>query len=256
MTTREAARAAKTQAEVVAIGLATFGAVHLVAAMLAANATGTVLLQALAAEVGAGRAGVAWSSTAATQGRAHTPARRAAFGAIWGLGFAVLLVGAGLATGGLALAKSGGSSIATLLLGGAVSVAGAVRDELLLRGVPLLAFRGKLSTLPLLAAVGACGIAASPELGSPAAIAARFAFAVAFATIWMLDGGAFKACGAHATLAFAAGPLVSGGAFDLRAVTSSFTSNAGLLATPAAAVFAFGGAAAVVLTMRAARRRD
>ncbi len=247
---------------VVVVGLATWSVIHVIAVVFATNATGTVVLQALAAELGAGRAGVLWSSPP-LGGPALTPAQRVAFGTIGGLAFAATLLGLGAATGAIHFAAHGSTSIVALLVAAAVSTAAAVRDELVLRGILLRAagfgsgarFRRPSwpSAVPFLAAAGLAAALSEPTLGLDAAF--RFASGVAFASVWQLDRGAFMACSANAVLRFATGTLVSGGAVDLRVAPGAFAGSSGILSSVAAVALASLFAAA--LAFRAfGRSRD
>ena len=82
MTTENARPPAKTTPGfVVFVGLATFGVMQVVGSYFVANATASVVLQALIAEVGAGRGSVTWSMDAKDKRR---PFPRIAMGAAWG----------------------------------------------------------------------------------------------------------------------------------------------------------------------------
>ena len=132
----------------------------------------------------------------------------------------------------LQLATNGSASIATLLVGLAMSAASAVRDELVLRGIVMRAFGSIAPPALLLATAGLVAAVAEPTLGIDAAF--RFAAGVAFASVWHLDRGAFMACSANTVLRFATGTLVSGGAFDLRIAPGAFAGTTGILSSIAA----------------------
>lgn len=230
------------------IGIATWAVAHVITAALATNATGGVVLQALAAELGAGRAGVAWSTRDTPK-----PAVRALRGAGLGAIFAALVVGAGLATGAL-VRGDGHGAIPAVLLGLVVCVAAAVRDELVLRGTFLKAFGDRLPLPLVFVGAGLVAAVATPALDASAAF--RFAFAVAMTALWRIDGGALLAVGANAAARFVAGPLLFGGIVDLRLAGSGsaagfFTAPAGVLESRASAVVALS--CAVPLAIRAVR---
>ncbi len=108
-----------------------------------------------------------------------------------------------------------------------VAILGAIRDELLLRGLVLRVFR---HTLPVNVTLLVCGaIAAAARVGelrdetiaallvSPTGLASLAVAAlggICLATLWVREGGAFRACGAHAAWTFVTTALVSGGACD------------------------------------------
>jgi membrane protease YdiL (CAAX protease family) len=230
---------------VVFIGLATFAVIQVIAAVFATNATGTVVLQALAAEIGAGRAGVTWS-----RWREPPPLRRALTGAALGFGFAGVLLLAGVASGSLTLEVGSNPSLVSLLLGAALAAATAVRDELLLRGIVVSTLRDRVPRAGLFAAAGLASVAAASPTSVPDAVTA-IALGVAYAGLWTIEGGAFMAVAAHASIAFATGALLAG-PLELRNLGRLFSTpgtgpagNAGILSSPAAAGLAVLAASAV-----------
>lgn len=250
-TSRPPGQSRTTATSVVGIGVATWAVAHGIDAFFATNATGSVVLQALAAELGAGRAGVMW--TEAQSDRARTPGKRIAIGAGAGVAFAAALLLLALAAGGARVAPSGTASIFTLIVGAFVAVAGAVRDELLLRGVLLRAFSSTLPLALLFLLAGAVAAVAEPTFS--VATATRFFAAIAFTALWRLDRGALMAVAANATLRLCLGPLLSGGALDVRAGQGTtaplFFGADGLFSGAAAAALA--ALFAVVLALRSVR---
>jgi membrane protease YdiL (CAAX protease family) len=159
---------------------------------------------------------VAWTDGDA-RGSAAWIARRCALGA--GLGGAVALAGAAAAIlTGAARLTPGDPSASALILGLVVAVLAAVRDELLLRGVPLRAVRGRLPPGAVLLVAAAAAVAAHVGGEDMRAIpVVRDALsAVALAALWTQDRGAWMAVAAHSAWSWVDGPLTRGGAVDLR----------------------------------------
>jgi hypothetical protein len=218
---REAARIAGW-----ALGLQTL--VSALGAVLAQHRGGAVAVQALVAEWGAGRLGVAWSDPTTPPPNTRAVARRAAVGALLGAGAAAATVGFAWATRAVsfepcAAAPSG------LVMGVLVASFVAVRDELLLRGLVLRAFRHTLAPWLQLVVCGVVAAAAragqladthlvsfvtTPEGVATLAIAGLGG--VCFATLWLRERGAWTACGAHAAWAVATSTAISGGVCDAR----------------------------------------
>lgn len=235
----------RTAKDVALVGVASWAVIQGIGAVLATNATGSVVLQALAAEVGAGRAGVAWS-----YGKARRLARRIVEGSGVAAVPVVAIVGLGAMTGGLRVAAATSPSIATLLLGAAVATAAAVRDELILRGVLLRAFGGLMGA-PLLYLVAGVVGAAGCQSAAVWELAARFAWGVFATALWRRDRGAVMACAAHATLHFSLGPLLAGGLADVQTVKAAFSGAGGMASSPVAAgILALAAAALAFATER------
>jgi hypothetical protein len=194
--------------------------------MLAPHRAGSLALQSFVADWGAGRVGVAWSDPMAPPEPTTRSLRRALVGA--GLGVAVaavVLVFAGITRA--ATFSHGNVAPSALGLGLVVALFGAVRDELVLRGVVLRAFRHTLA-LPMRIVV--CGLVGAADqvaamndqpLGelvrTPASlvsVASAAFLAVGFALLWLRERGAFAACGAHAAWTWVTTTLVAGGLVD------------------------------------------
>lgn len=211
--TRRDARIADA-ARVAAWGAAFYAGAQLAARVLSNNATAATAVQAAIAEWGAGRAGVVWSDPAAPIPTGAQMARRAAKGAA--IGVAAALVAVGIAA--VAHATTIGftmPSIGALVLGLAVALLSAVRDELLLRGFVLRTTR---DLLPAWATLAACAAAsAAARLGAGEALLVPLAIealrGLALGAIWMRDRGAWMAVGANTAWTFATSMLSGGGIF-------------------------------------------
>jgi hypothetical protein len=232
--------------KVVGWGLAFWGAAQLAVAVFARNATALAAIQAVLAEWGAGRIGIAWSDPMAAIPSWKDIARRAGKGAGLGVAAAVAVVIVALATKGAARAAA--SPAASLLAAGLVtSLLTAVRDELFLRGVVLRATRG---ILPAWAALLACGAAAAAaRLGVEGTVGLALLIeglrGLALGAIWIRDRGAWMAVGANAAWTWTLMHVMHGGVFDVRFATEA---DAGI---PALAVLL---AAALPALLSATRR--
>jgi hypothetical protein len=232
-------------AKVVAWGLVFWGGVQVAAAGLERNAVAMVVVQAAVAEWGAGRMGIPWSDPRASPPRWEAIARRAAIGAALGAGCAVLA--SGLAIGvRQAVVGAGEPAMGALLVGLFMAAMGAVRDELLLRGVVL---RATQQLLPMGAALVACGLAAAAaRLGIDGAITpALFSEALrgtALGAIWTRDKGAWMACAANAAWTWTMGPVLGGNLLDVRFATEPGSASAAIavlaVATLVACLWAAG----------------
>jgi hypothetical protein len=221
-------------ARIVSWGLALWGGEQLAASAFAQNTLAMAGVQAALAEWGAGRLGIAWSdpgtSSTAAPPRSATSwtvvGRRIARGASLGFATAALVALAAIATRAAfvapALAAPAGLSATPLLVGLVVAALGAVRDELLLRGVVLGASR----LLPVTVALLACGgAAAAVRLGTDgvvtSALAADALRGVALGGVWVRDRGAWMACAANTAWTWTMTFLLRGGGMDLRFVSPS-----------------------------------
>lgn len=210
----------KSSAGIVAWALGAVTVVQLLARIFAKNAMGAAAVEALGAELLAGRAGVTWSDPS-TDASDKTIALRALRGAGGGLVLAALAFGAAFAH--RTQFSSGKLSIAAAAFGLFTAALAAVRDELLFRGFVLRAFR-HVVPLPLLFAIcAAVGVAA--RLGDPPAtpveLASAAALAVVFAAAWIHDRGAWLAVGAHAGFTWATATLGRGVFFDVKPASGS-----------------------------------
>ncbi len=208
--------------QVVGWGLALWGGVQVASAVLDRKPFGSALVQAVMAEWGASRLGIAWSDPLAPIAEWTGIARRASRGAALGAAAAILVVASALATRGASIASAAslGSSIGLLGVGLFAAALGAVRDELLLRGVVLRATRGMLPAWACLLACGAAAAAASFGVGieSPVELTAEALRGIALGSLWVRDRGAWMAFAANASWMWTLGSLAHGGLFDVRFV--------------------------------------
>jgi len=242
-----AAPTLRDASKVVAWGLVFWGAAQFAVAVFARNATALVAVQAVLAEWGAGRIGIAWSDPLAPMPSWKDLGRRAGKGAGLGAAAAVAVVVVAMATRGAARTAGvpGGGLLAVGLV---IALLGAVRDELLLRGVVLRATRG---LLPAWAALLACGgAAAAARFGIEGtlgmALAVEALRGMVLGAIWVRDRGAWMAVGANAAWTWTLGSVMRGGLVDVRFATEP---DAGI---PALAVLAAATVAAVLATRRPA----
>jgi membrane protease YdiL (CAAX protease family) len=199
-----------------------------VASFLSRHHIAALIVQMLVADGGAGRLGVAWSDPTAPSPATRVVLLRAARGAALGLGAAVFTVGFALATGAgsLGLRAPPPAMLATGVL---AAVFMAARDELVLRGLVLRAFRHTLSPPMRVAACAVVAAAARAGQDADASLGALLASpvgwvsmgiaalgGVCFALLWLRERGAWTATGAHAAWTFASTTGISGCVFDVR----------------------------------------
>jgi hypothetical protein len=135
----EAAAKLRDTAKVVGWGLALYGGVAVVSATFGHNPTGATAVQAVVAELGAGRLAIAWSDPHGPIPTTRDIARRAGFGAALGVGAAAAVTACALLTHAAILVPNA-PALSMLGIGLLLSALGAMRDELLLRGIVLRAF--------------------------------------------------------------------------------------------------------------------
>lgn len=240
----DAAPSLADSAKVVVWGLIFWAGVQLTAAGLERNAVAMVVVQAGLAEWGAGRMAIPWSDPRAEAPSGWTIGRRAGIGAALGAGSAALV--AALAIGlREAVAVAGSPATGALLVGLFVAVMGAVRDELLLRGVVVRATR----LLPVGATLIACGLAAAAaRLGMDGAVTLALIpealRGTALGALWIRDRGAWMACGANAAWTWTLGPVLGGNLLDVRFASESGSGRSAiavlLVVSLAACVWAAG----------------
>jgi hypothetical protein len=242
--------APRAVAHTIAWGLVVYGAVQLVASQLARNATGAAAIEAVLAEFGAGRLGIAWSNPDEPVPTGAGIAKRALRGAAVGLGVAVAVIAFTVLTRAAVLGSSRGS-IAQVIVGVILVALYAVRDELLLRGLVLRAFQGTAPVAVLLLLSGLSGAASrwgmSPTC-TPIEAASAGALAVVFAALWLVDRGAWLAWGAHVAYGVVTGPLTRGGLLDLRARPGAWGGGDDGVEASAAAIVVLAAAALATAT--------
>ncbi len=231
-------------AKVVIWGLVFWGGVQLAAAGLERNAIAMVVVQAGLAEWGAGRMAIPWSDPRADVPTWRAIGGRAAVGAAIGVlcAAAVATVAIGLRA---AAVTAGEPAMGALLVGLLVAILGAVRDELLLRGVVLRATR----LLPVGVTLVACGLAAAAarfglDGGITPALIPEALRGTALGALWVRDRGAWMPCAANTAWTWMMGPVFGGNLIDVR-FASDATSGASSIAvlgvaTVAACLWATG----------------
>jgi hypothetical protein len=178
--------------------------------------------QAVIAEWGAGRLGVAWSDPAQPMPTTGALARRAGLGAGVGLFAAAVVVGF-LATTHAVLLERSAPAASMLIVGVVTAGLYAMRDELLLHG---LVMRSLVSVDQPVLKVLACGLtsaaAAYGEIGAgaPMAVATQGLLGIVFGSLWVRDRGAWPAWGAHTAWLFGTGLLMQGGLFEARVAST------------------------------------
>ncbi|HTQ43481.1 MAG TPA: CPBP family glutamic-type intramembrane protease [Polyangiaceae bacterium] len=207
---REAAR-------VVGWGLVLWAGVQVAAAIFSRNATAAVAVQAVLAEWGAGLVAISWSDPNAPAPSWSAIGGRAGRGAAMGLLAAALVVGVALLAHVASFVRSP-PAVGLLAVGLVVSVLGAVRDELLLRGVVLRATRGVLPTWAALLVCGAAAAAArfGVEGAMGLVLAGEAIKGAALGAIWVKDRGAWMAVAANTAWTWTVGSVVGGGLLDVR----------------------------------------
>ncbi|MEO8796401.1 MAG: CPBP family glutamic-type intramembrane protease [Polyangiaceae bacterium] len=201
---------------IVGWALGAYTAVQIVGMVLAQNAIGATSIGALAAEFMAGKVGIAWSDPHAKEPSSRDIAVRAGRGALLGVVLSAAAFIAVFAHGGTTL--RGHFGVAAFGVGVLAAGLAAVRDELLLRGFVLRAFR-PVVPLPLVFVIcGLCGAAAKlgDEAATPFELVSSAALAVAFAAAWVQDRGAWAAWGAHTAWLLATTTLGRGALFDVK----------------------------------------
>lgn len=175
---------------------------------------GAALAGAVIADVACTWAGVRWD-----QGEKR-PWKAAVNRLAAGAGVAAAVVAVTFAAGApiRKLDISAGSPSMGIFLGVLRAASVAIRDELVFRGVPLVAAARAGVSKPIARGFAAlAGGAAMVSLpgANPASVALAVASGWLFATLWQRDRGAWSAVGAHAAWALCTGALLRGGIADI-----------------------------------------
>jgi hypothetical protein len=204
-------------------GTLIYAAARFAGAYLDQYAVAAAVVQAVIAEYGAGRMGIAWSDPLAPVPTVGEVAKRALRGAGMGLTAALVALGIALATKAASLAPNQ-PDVTVALVNAIPPLAFAARDELLLRGVVLRVVPTTATTWIRLAACGLASVAATYGEGlvAPAALAAAGLGGVACGALWIRDRGAWRAWGAHAAFAWASSTLARGALIDVRAAPTAW----------------------------------
>jgi hypothetical protein len=210
-------RAAAASAWRIAVwGVAIYAATRIAALVLAELSLASAVAQAVIAEWGAGRLGVAWSDPKEPVPTTGAIARRAGVGAAIGVVAGAVAVGFLASTNAVLLDRT---QLEPRLFIVALVSAGlfAMRDELLLHG---LVMRALVSVEAPIVKVLACGLtsaaAAYGEIGAtaPRAAVVQGLLGIIFGALWVRDRGAWAAWGAHTAWLFTTSALMQGGFFE------------------------------------------
>ena len=212
----ESRAATRASVRVAAWGVAIYFGTRIFGLVLEKNTLPVAVVQAVLAEWGCGRLGVAWSDPSAPLPEPRAIAKRAGIGLGFGLLAGGVVVAFLLTTRAILLDRVAptwqGVSLALFGAG-----AYALRDELILHG---LALRVLVSVESPIAKVLACGLtsaaAAYGEFGGAAgsAIVVQGLLGIIFGALWVRDRGAWPAWGAHAAWLFITDFLMRGGIFE------------------------------------------
>ncbi|MGK4002030.1 CPBP family glutamic-type intramembrane protease [Sorangium sp. So ce1036] len=234
------------------VGLA--AVLEFLSVLLGSSPLAAALAGAVLADLVAARAGVRWSDPLeeAAPGHLARALRRVGLGAALGALAVLLTLGASVVLG-WASVEGGEPSLSS---GFALvrAVAFAVRDELLLTGIPFAT--AARAGLPSRFALAFSALAHGAALGlTPDATAASFAMTTALgaltAALWRRSGGAFAAISAHAVFNLLAGAGLRGALLDVTWIEGALTAGARALGGPAW-VAAATLAALAALVLRAA----
>lgn len=222
----------KAAVRTAAWGLAIYTATRFIGMVAAQTSMAAAVAQAVAAEYGAGRLGVVWSSPLEPLPTGGQMTRRAAIGGAFGGGAAALVVLLAWATRAAIFEKPESTSWSIVAVGLVTAGLTAMRDELLLHGVTLRALASVESSIARSLACGLTSAAAS--LGDPTTTPrlaiAQFCLGTAFGTLWVRDRGAWMPWGAHTAFLFVTGTVLGGGALTMRNASNAWGgAEAGLL---------------------------
>jgi hypothetical protein len=249
----------KAAVRTAAWGLVIYTATRLIGMVAASTSMAAAVAQAVAAEYGAGRLGVAWSDPHDPLPSAGQMTRRASIGAALGAGAAAALVLVAWATNAAILEKPEATSWSIIAVGLVTAALTAMRDELLLHGVTL---RALVSVESKVARALACGVtSAAASLGDPSATPklaiAQFLLGTSLGTLWVRDRGAWVPWGAHLAFLFVTGTFFGGGALAMRNAASGWGgAEAGLLGGTVALVVLGPIAFAALARVRPLGRRN
>lgn len=253
----ESRAAAASAWRVASWGAGIYAGTRVAALLLETASMPAAVAQAVIAEWGVGRLGVAWSDPTAPVPTAGTIARRAGVGVAVGIVAAAVVVGFLATTRAVLLERTSPAAGAVIV---ALVTAGlyAMRDELLLHGLVL---RALVTVDAPILKVLACGVtsaaAAYGEVGvsAPAAIAVHGLLGIVFGALWVRDRGAWPAWGAHTAWLFTTSALMQGGIFEARVASTSWGgANAGPLGGMAAVIALIPLAAGALAGSAKARR--
>jgi uncharacterized protein len=176
------------------------------------------ILGAVVVDLAATRAGVRWDPDEAAPDRTSRAARRMGFGALAALATGAIVLVVSYALGWVHGTGEPIRPSLAVLLAVVRAAAIAVRDEVLFRGIPLLAAsRAGVGALPariFAALAGGAAIAMMPGAG-PASVALAVGSGYLTASLWQREGGAWAPIGARAAWLLLFGSLLHGGMLDV-----------------------------------------
>jgi len=217
-------RAATSSAmRVAAWGLAVYAGTRLSALLFESAAMPSAVAQAVLAEWGVGRLGVAWSDPKAPVPTGGAIVRRAAIGLAVGAVTGALVV-AFLASTRAVLLEPVTPQVSPFAVAFVTAGLYAMRDELLLHGLALRVLVSVESTWPKVLACGLTSAAAAlgDPSASPRAVVVQALLGIVFGALWVRDRGAWPAWGAHTAWLFTTSALMQGGFFEARVASSSW----------------------------------
>lgn len=197
--------------------LGVWAAMQLSAVVFARNAIAVLAVQAAIAEWGAGRLAITWSDPLAPAPSGTELRQRGGLGAAFGLAAATLVVLLSLAMHQASVGPAA-PALASLLLGVLVAVLGAVRDELLLRGMVLRIGRPLVGTpvTLLVCAAAAAAVRSGAADTTALAIAVEGARGLALSLLWIRDRGAWMPIAANSAWTWGLDSVTRGDLLDVR----------------------------------------
>lgn len=198
-----------------------FGATRVLGGVLESASMAAIVAQAIAAEWGAGLLGLHWSSTAGGAGTSTN--RRIALGVVTGVVAAAMVVGFLVSTGAVTLQRST-VSMPTLIVGLVSAGLYAMRDELLLRGLPLLVVArlpGNVSKVLVCGALAAAAAMGEKDPKLPAVVV-ELVLGLGAASLWVRSGGAWWPWAAHTAWLFSLAILLQGGVFEAHVAANAW----------------------------------
>jgi hypothetical protein len=233
-------RAAASEAWRVALwGVGIYGATRIAALVLQTASMPSAVAQAIVAEWGVGRLGVAWSSPTEPVPTTGAIARRAGLGAAVGVVVGAVVVGFLASTQAILLDRVA-PALSAVAVGLVTAGLYAMRDELLLHGLVMRTLVTVEAPLPKVLACGLTSAAAAyGEIGNePRAIVVQGLLGIVFGALWVRDRGAWPAWGAHAAWLFTTSALMQGGLFEAHVAAGPWGGGSAGPLGGSAAVFA------------------
>lgn len=243
---------AKAAARVGALGGLLFFGISLLGAVLANMPLAALVSQAVAAEWGMGKLGLAWSDPLAREPTATDIATRVGKGALLGIAPAALVLIWLYITHTCVIAPSSfaWSSVALGVLSATLT---AVRDQILLVGLARRVLVHMDRALPRMLAAGALFAARSysSETATMSEVVASFSFGAFGAAIFQRDRSAYGAVGMNFGWLFATDTLFHGALLDVRTLPSLLSGGDAGMGRGLGAAIILGLSALVLATVKA-----